>query len=39
MNRVNGILFHLKWIFMSPEKKYLFLWNQTKRMMKQAAYS
>jgi hypothetical protein len=38
MNRLNEFLFHFKWIFMSPEKKYLYFWNVTKRTMKQAAY-
>jgi hypothetical protein len=38
MAKINEMLFHLKWIFMSPEKKYLILWNRTKRTMKQAAY-
>jgi hypothetical protein len=36
MSKINGILFHLRWIFMSPEKRYAYLWNQTKRTMKQA---
>jgi len=39
MTKVNGVLFQLKWIFMSPEKKYLYLWNRTKRTMKQPAYN
>jgi hypothetical protein len=39
MNKLNEILFQLKWIFMSPEKKYLHLWHRTKRTMKLATYS
>jgi hypothetical protein len=38
MNKVNEMLFQIRWMFMSPEKKYLFLWNRTKRTMKQAVY-
>jgi hypothetical protein len=39
MSKINGILFHVRWVFMSPEKKYLYLWHRTKRAMKQAAYT
>jgi hemolysin-activating ACP:hemolysin acyltransferase len=24
-------VFHLKWAFMSPQKRYAYLWNRTKR--------
>jgi hypothetical protein len=36
MVKINEILFHLRWIFMSPEKRYVYLWNRTMRNMKQA---
>ena len=39
MNKVNGILFRLRWIFMSPEKRYVYLWQRTRRTMKQASLS
>jgi hypothetical protein len=38
MKKRSGVLFHLKWIFMSPEKKYLYLWNCTKRTLKASTY-
>jgi hypothetical protein len=38
MRKINDFLFHVRWIFMSPEKKYLYLWHRTLRTMKQAAY-
>jgi hypothetical protein len=37
MNKINGFLFHFKWVFMSPEKKYMYLWRRTLRSMKQTA--
>jgi hypothetical protein len=36
MIKINEILFHPRWIFMSPEKRYVYLWNRTRRTMKQA---
>jgi hypothetical protein len=37
MNKLSGFLFHVKWIFMSPEKRYVYLWQRTRRAMKQAS--
>lgn len=39
MSKINGILFYVRWVFMSPEKKYLYLWHRTLRSMKQTAYT
>jgi len=29
VNYFRKLLFQLRWIFMSPEKRYVYLWNQT----------
>ncbi len=34
MRKLNELLFQLKWIFMPPEKRYVYLWARTKRSMK-----
>ena len=39
MNKVAGKLNMFKWYFMSPRKKYLYLWHRTLKSMKMAAYS
>ena len=28
-NFISKLLFQLRWLFMSPEKKYVYLWNRT----------
>ncbi len=33
MNKIREIMFRLRWAFMSPEKRYVYLWNRTKRIM------
>jgi hypothetical protein len=38
MSKIYRKLFQLKWIFMSPRKRYLYLWNRTKRSMRQPVY-
>jgi hypothetical protein len=37
MSKINGKLFQFRWLFMSPRKKYLYLWRRTQRSMKAAA--
>ena len=29
MDLIDRMLFQLKWTFMSPEKRYVYLWNRT----------
>jgi hypothetical protein len=31
MTRISKALFHLKWMFMSPQDRYAFLWARTKK--------
>ena len=38
LSNFKEILFRLKWIFMSPEARYAYLWNQTRAGM-QVVYS
>jgi len=38
MNKISEFFFHLRWFFMSPEKKYLYLWHRTLKTMKQTSY-
>lgn len=33
LSNFGAILFKLKWIFMSPEARYAYLWNQTRAGM------
>ncbi len=33
VNQAKKILFQLKWAFMSPEKRYVYLWNRTRSRM------
>ena len=33
LSNFRAILFKLKWIFMSPEARYAYLWNQTRAGM------
>lgn len=34
MDIVSRVLFHLKWMFMSPERRYVYLWNRTEEHYK-----
>lgn len=31
---ITRALFHIKWLFMKPERKYAYLWNRTRESMK-----
>jgi hypothetical protein len=31
MTRISKALFHIKWMFMSPQDRYAFLWARTKK--------
>jgi len=33
VNNLNGVLFQLKWVFMSQEARYAYLWNRTRSQM------
>jgi hypothetical protein len=32
MYKFNAILLRLRWVFMSPRAKYMYLWAQTKKL-------
>jgi len=29
INIVNRLMFQMRWVFMSPERRYAYLWNKT----------
>jgi hypothetical protein len=32
IGNIKSIAFHLRWIFMSPQERYSYLWNKTKKL-------